>query len=102
MESLKKTTANVPAIESTRLSAEDMRAVDKVREIVTAKMCECPRIAELARMTSTSASKLQADFKTATGMTIHDYVCEERMKHAREWSMIFPAYPSPTAASMLP
>jgi AraC-like DNA-binding protein len=41
-----------------------------------------PNIAELARRVNTSAAKLQNDFKSAYGCTIHDYAQHVRMAEA--------------------
>ncbi|MDR2530573.1 MAG: helix-turn-helix domain-containing protein [Oscillospiraceae bacterium] len=66
------------------LSDADLAVVHKICEIIQSKLCECPTIAELARETGTSTSKLQSDFKSAIGMTIHEFACEERMRRALE------------------
>lgn len=66
------------------LSPRDEQTVYSVKEIIDARIHDCPMINELARMTNTSKSKLQGDFKTTFGQTIHEYLQSARMKRARE------------------
>jgi AraC-like DNA-binding protein len=66
------------------LSRDDAKAVDTVRAIIDAQYRRCPKIAELAIMANTSTSKLQKDFKTAFGRTIHEYLWETRLAKALE------------------
>jgi AraC-like DNA-binding protein len=66
------------------LPNDDTRAVNAVKRILCSQFRDCPKIAELAVMTGTSASKLQRDFKAVFGMTIHEYLWETRMAKALE------------------
>lgn len=66
------------------LSADDLRAVQRVKEIIDARIRDCPLISELARLTNTSKSKLQYDFKMVFGQTIHEYAQSSRMERARD------------------
>jgi AraC-like DNA-binding protein len=66
------------------LTSEDMRAINSAKAIIDERLCECPKISELALMTNTSAAKLQNDFKTAFGRTIHGYVQTARLAKALE------------------
>jgi AraC-like DNA-binding protein len=67
-----------------RLPDCDMQAVKATRRIICSQFRDCPKIAELAVMTGTSPSKLQKDFKTAFGITIHECLWETRMTKALE------------------
>jgi AraC-like DNA-binding protein len=67
-----------------KLSDDDVRAVNAVKQILCSRFRDCPKISELAVMTGTSASKLQRDFKTAFGMTIHECLWKTRMAKALE------------------
>jgi AraC-like DNA-binding protein len=66
------------------LPDDDMRAVNAAKQIISSRFRDCPKISELAVMTGTSASKLQKDFKTVFGKTIHEYLWETRMAKALE------------------
>ncbi|MDR1907667.1 MAG: AraC family transcriptional regulator [Holosporales bacterium] len=67
---------------SKRLARADAEAVDRVKSMIEARISEPPRMAELARMVNASVAKLQNDFKTAYGCTIHDYSQQIRMAEA--------------------
>jgi AraC-like DNA-binding protein len=71
-------------VSSRQLPDYDMRAVNAARQIICSRFRDCPKIPELAVMTGTSPSKLQKDFKTAFGMTIHECLWETRMAKALE------------------
>jgi AraC-like DNA-binding protein len=64
------------------LTREDMEAVGKVKSIIDGCVSNAPRIGELSALSGTSAAKLQNDFKTAYGTTIHGYVQKVRMTEA--------------------
>jgi AraC-like DNA-binding protein len=64
---------------SRRLSIADIEAIGRVKEIIGNDVSRTPKIAELARSTGTSAVKLQNDFKSAQGCTIHEYIQHFRM-----------------------
>jgi AraC-like DNA-binding protein len=64
------------------LSCEDMIAVNVAKSIIDARLRDSPKIAELSSLTGTSAAKLQSDFQTAFGCTLHGYVQNVRMKTA--------------------
>jgi AraC family transcriptional regulator len=66
------------------LSANDMTAVEKARAAIDGSMPDVPKITELAAVSGTSPAKLQKDFKTAFGCTIHTYEQEARMSAAIE------------------
>jgi AraC-like DNA-binding protein len=74
--------ANHAAPDKQPLSDEDMAAVEKARAILEESFFDAPKIAQLAVVTGTSPAKLQNDFKTAFGSTIHDYLQEVRMAKA--------------------
>jgi AraC-like DNA-binding protein len=60
----------------------DMAAVEKARAILDERFSDAPTIARIAFITGTSQTKLQNDFKTAFGCTIHDYLQAVRMARA--------------------
>jgi methylphosphotriester-DNA--protein-cysteine methyltransferase len=66
------------------LFGTDMAAVEKAKKILDEQLRTAPKIAELARLTGTSLAKLQKDFKTAFGVTIHAYVQTERASRTLE------------------
>ncbi|MDR1508390.1 MAG: AraC family transcriptional regulator [Synergistaceae bacterium] len=65
-----------------RLNEADLQAVSLAKRIIDERISVPPKIAELASMTGTGATKLQIDFKLAFGHTIHDHVQKTRMKEA--------------------
>ena len=65
-----------------RLSEADLAAVRKAKRIIDERLAAAPKIAELAALTNTSATKLQTDFQSAFGDTIHSYVQKARMEKA--------------------
>jgi AraC-like DNA-binding protein len=67
---------------SKRLPCADAAAVDSVKSMIEARISEPPKMAELTRMVNASVAKLQNDFKTAYGCTIHDYAQQVRMVEA--------------------
>ncbi|MDR3332455.1 MAG: AraC family transcriptional regulator [Synergistaceae bacterium] len=70
------------ALKRRRLTREDLAAVKKVKDIIEERLSNSPKISELAITSGTSAVKLQNDFKTAFGSTIHGYVQKVRMTAA--------------------
>jgi AraC-like DNA-binding protein len=76
--------ASPAALRAPKLPRDDDKAVRAVRSIIDAQYGNCPNIAGLAVMANTSASKLQKDFKTALGKTIHEYLWETRLANALE------------------
>jgi AraC-like DNA-binding protein len=67
---------------SRALTREDWEAVGKVKAVIDERVSDAPKIGELSALSGTSASKLQNDFKTAYGVTIHGYVQKVRMTEA--------------------
>ena len=65
-----------------RLSDADMAAVKKAQSILREHFSDAPAINRLAVMTGTSPAKLQRDFKTVFGCTIHSYLQTTRMTKA--------------------
>ncbi|MFP3155029.1 AraC family transcriptional regulator [Lachnospiraceae bacterium ZAX-1] len=61
------------------LSQTDMTAVNRVKEMIHERISDSIKISELVFITGTSAAKLQNDFKTAFGSTIHKYLQSRRM-----------------------
>jgi AraC-like DNA-binding protein len=64
------------------LTREDFEAVNKVKDVIARRVSSAPKISELTVLTGTSATKLQNDFKSAQGCTIHEYVQQVRMAEA--------------------
>jgi AraC-like DNA-binding protein len=64
------------------LSKTDMKAMNLAKDMIDERISNAPKIAELTRLTGRSATKLQNDFKTAFGCTIHDYLQKARMSEA--------------------
>jgi AraC-like DNA-binding protein len=62
-----------------RLNEDDFEAVGRARDIIEARLASPPKISELAFLTGTSATKLQNDFKTAFGCTVHEYLQKKRL-----------------------
>jgi transcriptional regulator GlxA family with amidase domain len=71
-----------PARRPRALSHEDVTAVNAAKRIMDEHICDSPKITELAALTNTSAAKLQNDFQTAFGCTLHGYVKRVRLKAA--------------------
>ncbi|MDR2179186.1 MAG: AraC family transcriptional regulator [Synergistaceae bacterium] len=65
-----------------RLKQDDFEAVSRVKDIVATQLSSPPKLSELAFLTGTSVTKLQNDFKTAFGCTIHEYLQKNRMTSA--------------------
>jgi AraC-like DNA-binding protein len=65
-----------------RLTSADADAVNRPKNIMNERLSDPPTISELARMTGTSAAKLQNDFKSECGRTLHDYGQTIRMAEA--------------------
>jgi AraC-like DNA-binding protein len=65
-----------------RLISADIDAVNEAKMIMSERISDPPTISELARMTGTSAAKLQNDFKAECGRTLHDYGQAIRMTEA--------------------
>jgi AraC-like DNA-binding protein len=64
------------------LSNEDIMVVKKVKTIIEERVSDPPKISELATIFATCAVKLQNDFKSAFGDTIHGYVQKARVSEA--------------------
>jgi transcriptional regulator GlxA family with amidase domain len=71
-----------PGPDKPRLPDADMAAVEKARAILDERFSDAPNIAQLAFITGTSRTKLQNDFKTAFGRTLHAYLQTVRMAKA--------------------
>ncbi|MDR2403895.1 MAG: AraC family transcriptional regulator [Spirochaetaceae bacterium] len=64
------------------LSRTDMKAMHLAKDMIDGRISDAPKVTELARLTGRCATKLQNDFKTAFGCTIHDYLQKVRMADA--------------------
>ena len=64
---------------------QDYQAMLRVKEIISLRLDGgCPKICELAAMTHTCPAKLQKDFKTAFGCTVHEFTQSQRLSKAAE------------------
>jgi transcriptional regulator GlxA family with amidase domain len=59
-----------------------MKAMNMAKAMIDGRISDAPKVTELARLTGRCATKLQNDFRTAFGCTIHDYVQKARMTEA--------------------
>jgi Mn-dependent DtxR family transcriptional regulator/AraC-like DNA-binding protein len=87
LELLFLTASHAQGIEAPRrslriLTNEDMIAVNAAKRLIDSRLGRAPLISELTSLTNTSAAKLQRDFQTACGCTLHGYVQQIRMKAA--------------------
>lgn len=64
------------------LKSHDLLLVNSVKSIINKQLIDTPTISELAKRIHISPAKLQIDFQTAFGCTIHSYVQQVRMKEA--------------------
>ena len=62
----------------------DERQLDAARKLLATQFEPPPRVAELARMSGMSKSKLKRSFKAHFGLTLFDYGLECRMRYALE------------------
>ncbi len=67
-----------------QMSISDLAALARIRKIIDETYAEPMTIAELAKMSFMSESKLRKCFQQQYGMTIYQYVLECRMEKARE------------------
>ncbi len=73
------TTANY-----SRLNNDRKKNVDEVCDIIKAEFSQPLTITELAQRTGTNECYLKQYFKQHTGLTIHHYLTQYRLTHARE------------------
>lgn len=66
------------------VSEEDLRRLDKARQIVVTQYSPPPLISEIARRIGMSETKLKRAFKDRFGTTIFDMSLDARMRHALE------------------
>ncbi|MFP3043629.1 AraC family transcriptional regulator [Treponema primitia] len=69
-------------IKKNTIRQNDLCSVNEVKNIINTHISNTPKIAEIASSVKVSAAKLQIDFQTAFGCTIHEYVQKARMKEA--------------------
>lgn len=69
-----------PGTEATSL---DVALFRQVRAIVLGNFVDVPDVEALARQTSTSARRLSLALKRCTGLTVFDYVREERLRESK-------------------
>lgn len=62
---------------------DDVRKLNVVREIILADLEANMTISELARLTGLSPSKLKSSFKRHFGSTIHDFIRQAKLEHAK-------------------
>lgn len=67
----------------TEASSFDVALCRQVRAIVLANFVDVPDVEALARQTSTSARRLSLAMKRCTGLTVFDYVREERLRESK-------------------
>jgi AraC-like DNA-binding protein len=64
------------------LKQDDLHRVNEAKRIIDTYISNSLKISELSNLVRVSAAKLQIDFQTAFGCTIHEYVQKARMKEA--------------------
>jgi AraC-like DNA-binding protein len=64
------------------LKQNDLYAVNEAKRIIDDNISNYPKISEICSFVHVSPAKLQVDFQTAFGCTIHGYVQKVRMKEA--------------------
>ena len=68
----------------TRLSSRDLNRVVEARDYLANHFRDPPSIPVLARRVGISQTKLKTRFRQVFGMTVHDFVQQQRMRHASD------------------
>ncbi len=66
------------------LNARDLNRIYEARDFLSEHFVAPPKIPSLARMVGVNQTKLKAGFREAFGMTIYDFILQQRMTHASQ------------------
>ena len=65
-----------------RITAKDLKLLERARMILASEFEQPPTVEALARAVGTNTNKLKSAFKAIYGMTVFEYGLRERMTHA--------------------
>jgi len=65
-----------------RITAKDLKLLERARAILASELGQPPTVEALARAIGTNTNKLKSAFKAIYGMTVFEYGLRERMTHA--------------------